>query len=57
MIDPENPRSRYLEVNEISIMNDCESGSKILRTLTACGGVRKCYSMWRREEVLEYVAA
>jgi hypothetical protein len=33
MIDPENPRSGYLEVYEISIMTDYISGSKVSRNL------------------------
>jgi hypothetical protein len=41
MFDPEIPRLRYLEVYDISIMNNCKSGSKVLRNLTVCG-VRKC---------------
>ena len=40
MLEPEKPRSRYLEVYEISIVTDCESGPKVWRNPIQ-GGVQK----------------
>jgi hypothetical protein len=36
MIDCKTPRSRYLDVYEISMMTDCKSGSKVRKALTVC---------------------